>query len=46
LVKYEPEVSAPALDGIVNMSELAPEARTDESSVGVVAPGRIPEVAW
>src|SRR5262249_16702899 len=34
LVKYAPEVSAPELGGILNLSELAPEALTLVSSVG------------
>src|SRR4051794_2443640 len=40
--KKDPDVSAPELDGIVNFNELAPEALTLGSSVGVVAPDRMP----
>ena len=43
-MKYEPEVSLPEPEGIVNLSELAPEARCVPSSAGVVALGRMPEL--
>ena len=35
---------APEFDGIVNFSELAPEALTPVSSAGVASPGRMPEL--
>jgi len=42
LVKNDPEVSAGELGGIVIFKELAPDALTVRSSVGVVAPERMP----
>jgi hypothetical protein len=42
-VKYDPEVSAPEFDGIVNFRELAPEALTLVSSVGLTV--ALPELA-
>ena len=44
-MKYEPEVFAPEFDGMVNLSELAPEALTLVSSAGIAAPGRMPELS-
>ena len=44
-MKYEPDVSAGEFDGMVNFSELAPEALTLGSSTGVDAPERLPELS-
>ena len=45
MVKYVPEESEPEFDGMVNFSELAPEAFALASSVGVVfAPEKMPEL--
>jgi hypothetical protein len=44
-VKYDPDELAPEFEGIVNFSELLPEALTAESSIGVELPERIPELS-
>jgi hypothetical protein len=43
-VKYDPEVSEGEFDGIVNFSELAPDALTLVSNAGVEAPEKMPEL--
>ena len=41
-MKYDPDVSAGEFDGIVNLSELAPDALTLVSKLGGTAPAKLP----